>query len=419
MEVQITEGKRNILPGFRRTAGYARVSVDEWYTRTSAETQEGFLKRKISSTPGWVDCGVFSDIGFSGTNTDRPGFRALMQKCEEGKIDLIITKSISRFCRNTVDLLTAIRHLKEIGVEVIFDENGISTFSTAGELMITLLAAQAEEESRQNSDNVLWSFSKMFERGEGIPSQMMGYRWDGREYHIVEGEAETVRRIFSMYLSGLGPKAIATVLNADGVTGIRGKPMSEQTVGRILRQEKYTGESILQKTFTENHRTHRTVINRGEKDRYLVEETHPSLIEKEIFEKVQEEIERRRSLPSLDSNWKVKTSVFTSKIICADCGRTFRRKVNRRERYPDYARWVCGEKFDRRNGGCHSKAIPEWVLYETASELIGKDDFTEEEFSSRITRIIAGKDHEAVFELTDGSSHTVTWKNRRWSDDGR
>ncbi|MGN0906532.1 MAG: recombinase family protein [Bullifex sp.] len=419
MEVQITEGKRDILQGFRRAAGYARVSVDEWYTRTSAETQEGFLKKKISTTPGWVDCGVFSDIGYSGTNTDRPGFTALMDKCEEGKIDLIITKSISRFCRNTVDLLTSIRHLKEIGVEVIFDENGISTFSSAGELMITLLASQAEEESRSISENVLWSFSKMFERGEGIPSQMMGYRWDGKEYRIVEKEAETVRRIFSMYLDGCGRKAIASALNAEGVTGILGKPMTEQTVGTILRQEKYTGDSVLQKTFTENHITHIKVINRGEKDRYLVEGTHPPIIERETFDKVQEEMERRRSIPSIESNRSVKTSVFTSKIICADCGRTFRRKVNRREKYPDYARWVCGEKFDRRNGGCRSKAIPEWVLYETAAEIIGKDDFTQEEFSSGIERIIAGKDHEAVFELTDGSSRTVTWKNRRWQDNGR
>lgn len=419
MEVQITEGKRDILQGFRRAAGYARVSVDEWYTRTSAETQEGFLKKKISTTPGWVDCGVFSDIGYSGTNTDRPGFTALMEKCEEGKVDLIITKSISRFCRNTVDLLITIRHLKEIGVEVIFDENGISTFSSAGELMITLLASQAEEESRSISENVLWAFSKMFERGEGIPSQMMGYRWDGKEYRIVEKEAETVRRIFSMYLDGYGRKAIASALNAEGVTGIRGKPLNEHTVLMILQQEKYTGDSMLQKKFTENNITHRQIRNRGEKTRYFVEDTHPPIIGRDVFEAAQREIERRSTLDPLSINPTVRTSVFTSKIICSECGRTFRRKTDKREKYPDYSRWMCGERFDRKRGGCHSKVIPEWVLYEKAAEIIGRKDFTEEEFSSTIARIIAGKDHEAVFELTDGSSRTVTWKNRRWQDNGR
>ena len=190
-----------------------------------------------------MDCGVFADFGFTGTKTDRPGFDALMQKCNDGKVDLIITNSISRFCRNTVDLLSSIRHLKEIGVEVMFDENGISTFSSEGELLITLLASQAQEESRSISENVLWAFSKKFERGEGIPSDMMGYRWNGESYEIVDEEADAVRKMFSLYLSGYGPKAIASMMNREGIKGITGKTLSEQTVGRILRQEKSIRET--------------------------------------------------------------------------------------------------------------------------------------------------------------------------------
>lgn len=404
------------VSGLRRVAGYARVSVDTSPAESSLQTQTAYLRRRISSRPGWVDCGVFADFGFTGTKTDRPGFNALMQKCNDGKVDLIITKSISRFCRNTVDLLSSIRHLKEIGVEVMFDENGISTFSAEGELLITLLASQAQEESRSISENVLWAFSKKFERGEGIPSDMMGYRWNGESYEIVDEEADAVRKMFSLYLSGYGPKAIASMMNREGIRGITGKPLSEQTVGRILRQEKYTGDSLLQKTFTENHITHRKVINKGERDRFLVEGTHPPIISKETFEETMAEMERRRNLDSLSSNWKVSTSVFTSKVICSECGRTFRRKSNRREGMPDYCRWVCGEKFDKRNGGCPSKGIPERVLYEIASEIIGKEDFTDEEFDKTIDHVVAGKDHEVTFILRDGTEINRKWRNARWQE---
>ena len=225
-----------------------------------------------------------------------------------------------------------------------------------------------------------------------------------------------VRKMFSLYLSGYGPKAIASMMNREGVRGITGKPLSEQTVGRILRQEKYTGDSLLQKTFTESHITHRKVTNRGEKNRYLVEGTHPPIISKETFEETMAEMERRRNLDSLSSNWKVNTSVFTSKVICSECGRTFRRKSNRREGLPDYCRWVCGEKFDKRNGGCPSKGIPERVLYEIASEIIGKEDFTDEEFDKTIDHVVAGKDHEVTFILRDGTEINRKWRNARWQE---
>lgn len=417
MNITAIDTNKKGTPALKRVAGYARVSVDTFNSAHSLDAQSAFLKKRITSTPGWVDEGVFLDLGITGTKTDRPGFKALMEKCEKGEVDIIVTKSISRFCRNTVDLLSTVRHLKDIGVEVIFDENNISTFSYTGEMVLTFLASQAQEESRSISENVLWSIRKKFERGEGIPHDLLGYRWNGNGYEIIEDEAEIVRGIFSLYLTGLGPREISRLLRERGIKGLRGSPMSVNTVTNILRQEKYMGDSILQKTFTADHITHSKRRNRGERDRYYAEGTHPPIITKEEFDEVQEEIERRRNAGSLECNWKIEKSPFTSKVICRECGRTFRRKSSRQKNGMMYCKWTCGERIDRRCGsGCTSKSIPEWALYSLTSEILGKDDFTANDFDASIDHILCGSYHEITFVMRDGREITKKWKNRKGAE---
>lgn len=419
MRITEIDTMKKAVVDLKRVAGYGRVSVDRTASAESLKTQKDYLQKKIRSTRGWVDCGVFLDLGITGTKTNRPGFRALMEKCDRGEVDMIITKSISRFCRNTIDLLATVRHLKEKRVEVWFDENGLSTFSKEGELLLTLLAAQAQEESRSISENVLWTFRKKFENGEGLPHDLIGYRWDGTGYRIVEDEAKVVRMIFDLYLSGLGPKQISNILNESGVKGLYGRPMSYEAVGVILRQEKYMGDSILQKTYTENHITHKLIRNKGERDRYYVEGTHPPILDEGVFERTQKEMERRRLAGALECNWKLNTSAFTSKVVCCHCGRTFRRKVFTREKYPTYYSWVCGEKFDRKSGGCSSKGVPEWALYSMTGKVLEKDDFSVDDFNASIDHIEAGLYHEVTFCMKDGRRIRQTWENQSRRKDGR
>lgn len=417
MKITAIDTKKKGELALKRVVGYARGSVDTFNSAHSLDAQSAFLKKRITSTPGWGDGGVFLDLGITGTKTDRPGFRALMEKCDKGELDVIVTKSISRFCRNTVDLLSTVRHLKDIGVEVIFDENNISTFSYTGEMVLTFLASQAQEESRSISENVLWSIKKKFERGEGIPHDLLGYRWNGSNYEIVDDEAKIVREIFSMYMTGFGPKEISRVLRERGIKGLRGSPMSANTVTHIIRQEKYMGDSILQKTFTADHISHLKVVNRGERDRYYAEETHPPIITKEEFDEVQEEIERRKNAGSLECNWKIVKSPFTSKVICSECGRTFRRRSNKQKNGKMYYKWTCGERIDNRLGsGCTSKSIPEWALYSLTAEILGKENFTSEDFDESIDHIQCGSYHELTFVMKDGREIIKKWKNQKGAE---
>ena len=195
------------------------------------------------------------------------------------------------------------------------------------------------------------------------------------------------------------------------------KSVVSNTVTHILRQEKYMGDSILQKTFTVDHISHLKVRNRGERDRYYAEGTHPPIITAEEFNEVQDEIERRKNAGSLECNWKIAKSPFTSKVICRGCGRTFRRKNNRQKNGKMYYKWTCGERIDRRRGsGCTSSSIPEWALYSLTAEMLGKEDFTAEDFDASIDHILGGSYHELTFVMKDGSEMTRKWKNQKGAE---
>lgn len=396
------------LPDRKRVAAYARVSADEADNIDSLSAQISHYSALIQSHPGWDYAGVFSDAGISGTKAERPGFKALMAEADRGNVDIILTKSVSRFSRNTVDLLCAIRHLKAIEVSVRFERENIDTLSESGELLLTLLASFAEEEAHSASENIKWAIRKRFEKGIGNSFILYGYRWDGYGFLIIDDEAAIVRRIFSEYLSGQSPYAIARKLTEEGIRP-RGNDaeFGEYLVWRILRQEKYTGDSLLQKTFTTDFLTHSCRKNNGELPKYLAEGTHPAIISHDIFSMAQEEIGRRRELGFM-ANQRMHYSIFTRKVICSSCGHTYRKRIFPRVN-GQYCSWICGTKIESGSSVCHSRNVPDRILWNLTADILCSDAISESLFNERIERILVS-DYTLTFIMKNGKEEIRHWK---------
>ncbi|MEN6637446.1 MAG: recombinase family protein, partial [Clostridiaceae bacterium] len=315
------------IASLRRVAAYARVSTDSDEQFTSFEAQVDYYTRQITANADWALVEVYTDEGISGTNTKkRDGFNRMIADALSGKIDLIITKSISRFARNTVDTLTAVRQLKEKGVEVYFEKENIYTMDSKGELLITIMSSLAQEESRSISENVAWGKRAKCEEGKVyLPyKQFLGYEKgpDGQP-QIVEEQAKTVRLIYSLFLEGLMPSGIAKRLEAIGTLSPAGKQhWQTSTVESILRNEKYKGDALLQKTFCVDFLTKKMKRNEGELPQYYVEQSHPAIVSPEVFDEVQQELKRRR-----EARYVGRSGCFSSKIICGECGSYYGRKV--------------------------------------------------------------------------------------------
>ena len=248
----------------KRVAAYARVSSGKDAMLHSLSAQVSYYSDLIQNHGDWLYTGVYSDEAKTGTKDSRAGFQNLVADCRAGKIDMVITKSISRFARNTVTLLQTVREFKALGVDIYFEEQNIHTISGDGELMMTILASYAQEESRSASENQKWRIKRSFESGIPWDRTLMGYRMENEHYVIVPREAEIVRRIYNEYLSGSGYQLIAKRLNEEGVPSRFGGKWNQSAVSRILSNHTYTGNLLLQKTFRENHITKRKIFNNGE-----------------------------------------------------------------------------------------------------------------------------------------------------------
>ena len=330
----------------RRVAGYARVSTDSDEQFTSYEAQVDYYTQYIKQNPEWDFVKVYTDEGISGTNTKHQiGFNEMIADAMSGKIDLIVTKSVSRFARNTVDSLVTIRKLKEKGVEVFFEKENIYTFDGKGELLLTIMSSLAQEESRSISENVTWGQRKRFADGKvSLPyKQFLGYQKGADGFpEVVPEEAVIVRRIYTRFMEGLTPVAIAKELTADGIPTPAGKQRWQtSTVESILKNEKYKGAALLQKCFTVDFLTKKKKVNEGEVPQYYVEHSHEPIITPEEFDKVQTEFERRKRISRQYSG----KSTFSSRIICGDCGAFFGSKVwNSTSKYRRVI-WQCNNKF--------------------------------------------------------------------------
>ena len=398
-----------------RVSAYARVSVDYEKNIESLNTQISYYTSLIQNNLSWQYVGVYYDKGVTGTKVNRPGFQELMYQCNQGNVDMIITKSISRFTRNTVDLLDIVRSLKEKGINVYFERENINTISQDGELFLSLLASFAQEESRSISENTKWAIRKRFEEGLFTHKNLYGYRWDGNQYEIVEEEAEAIKLIFNSYFDGMSPGQIVKLLNSRGFKPMNSDKFCYESVWLILRQINYTGDSILQKTFIENHLNHKKKINRGELPKYYVEDTHPVIIEKEIFNKVQEEIEKRKAL-GYRANQSLTFSSFTSKLHCSICGKTYRKRSNSNKsstgKVCKYTRWICGTKIAETAHVCPSCNVPDKVLHQLAAEVINREVLDEELFDALIEKITVGE-YELFFHLKDGQIIKKTWQPKK------
>lgn len=278
---------------------YARVSTEKEEQEDSFERQVAHYTNLIKSKREWTFGGIYADPGITGTRAEkRPDFMRMIRDCRDGKIHKVLVKSISRFARNTVDALNYIRELKDLGISVYFENENIDTMTPGGEVLLTILAAMAEQESRTMSTNIKWSYQKKFQNGEVIlnTGMVLGYKKSSTgEYVIAEDEAETVRRIYGEYLAGIPVPQICRGLEADGITTKRGsKQWRTNAVLGILKNEKYTGNAILGKTFKPDVLSKRRMKNTGQSPMYYAENTHPAIIEQEIFDMAQAEMQRRR-----------------------------------------------------------------------------------------------------------------------------
>lgn len=330
-EYSTEEEKKTAL----RVAAYCRVSTEQESQAGSYARQVEHYREKIEKREDWVLVGIYADEGISGTiKKKRDGFLQLLRDCETGKIDLILTKSISRFARNTVDLLTTIRDLKSKNIAVYFEKEHINTLESAGEILITILSSQAQEESRNISENIRWSLRRKYEKGELTinHNHFMGYTKDSQgKLDIVQEEAEVVRKIFHFYSIGYSSIQIAKYLQKNQIKTVMGRTEWQATViDKMLCNEKYVGAALLQKTYTVDFLTRQRTKNQGELPKYFVDKNHPAIIPKDVFLHVQEEKMRRIYLYQ---QLKGRASIHPiyGKMICGNCGKPYRRVMRQTE----------------------------------------------------------------------------------------
>jgi Site-specific recombinases, DNA invertase Pin homologs len=350
------------VPSKKRVAAYARVSDTNEGLLHSMSAQVSYYSKLIQNNPGWEYSGVYADEGVSGRSTKkRTEFMRLMADCEAGRVDLILTKSVSRFARDTVDCLKWIRHLKEIGVEVRFERENISTFSMDGELLLTLLASFAQAESEAISANIRWATRKRFEKG--IPNghrPLFGYRWDGEMYRIVPEEGEAVKYIFKEYLAGKPAYTIAKALAEKGIAGKKGIPLDDSVVKDILSNISYTGPMVLQKYYISESRKKKT--NNGELYKYVIDGMYEPLVSKDDFTKAQEIRAQRASLIP-----EATILGFSGLVKCGSCGSGVSRRTSRAAK-----RWCCNTK--ERKGTCDMRPIMEEELIAAVESICGGTD---------------------------------------------
>ena len=325
-----------------KVAAYCRVSTTSDSQLESLEAQKAHYKKYIKAHKDWDFAGIYYDEGITGTKADkRPKLMQLIEDCKLKKIDFIITKSISRFSRNTTDCLKIVRTLLELNIPIYFEKENINTSLMESELFLSILSSMAESESTSISENSKWSIKKRFQNGTyKLSYAPYGYRWDGRTLRIIPEQAEVVKRIFTDVLSGKGTDAIAKALCDEGIPSKRGGKWTSTSVRGILANEKYTGDVIFQKTYTDDSFNRHT--NKGELDMYYVVDHHEAIINKEDFEAAGIVIAQRAAEKGIqrESNKYQQRYAFSGKIICNECGDTFRRRMHSNT-YGKYVAWCC------------------------------------------------------------------------------
>ncbi|WP_373845116.1 recombinase family protein [Clostridium sp.] len=380
-------------------AAYCRVSTDQLEQLSSYEAQVSYYTTFINNNSKYEFAGVFADEGISGTNTKkREQFNKMIEDCKAGKIDVIITKSISRFARNTLDCLNYVRMLKELGIGVIFEKENINTLDAKGEVLLTILSSLAQDESRSISENSTWGIRRKFEQGKVTVNytKFLGYdKGEDGTLVINQKQAKIVRRIFKDYLDGKGTNRITRELEKEGVPNWNNKvKWYESSIRKMLSNEKYKGDALLQKTYTVDFLTKKRVENNGEIPQYYVEESHPAIIDKETWEAVQLEMERRKAFAKkygiVKLDYATVDNPFAGRVICGHCGSVFGRKVwNSTDERLRRVVWRCNKKYKvKGKKSCDSKHIDDNVLYkvfvEAFNAMVQNKDYFMEKWKQRV-----------------------------------
>ena len=421
-EIRIIEAKNPEVVSLKRVAAYARVSTNAERLMHSLSTQVSYYSELIQKTPGWQYAGVYADEGITGTKLNaRTEFQRMIADCEAGKIDIILTKSISRFARNTVDTLSTIRHLKSPGVDVRFEKENLSSMGEDGELLITLLASFAQEEIRSLSDNVRWATIKRFK--QGIPNghfRIFGYDWEGDHLVINPEEAAIVRRIFQNFLDGKSRLETERELAAEGITTKNGCRWVDSNIRVVLTNITYTGNMLFMKEYIEDPITKKRRKNHGELEQYYVENTHEPIIDMETFQYVQDEIARRKELGAR-ANKSLNLTCFSCIMKCSQCGQSYVHNVRKNKAvgvstYDETVEtWRCMSK-GKKGKRCDMKDIPDRILRSVSAEALELDEFDEDVFTDRIDHIDILDGQQLRYVFKDSKEKTLKWKSTAKSD---
>ena len=392
------------MPVKKRVAAYARVSMEKEAMLHSLAAQVSYYSDLIRKNSEWEYAGVYADEGLTGTKENRPQFQRLLSDCRAGKVDMILVKSISRFARNTVTLLETVRELKALGIDIYFEEQHIHTISGDGELMLTILASFAQEESRSVSENCKWRIRRQFASGWPTGQTIYGFDIKNGMYTIKPQEAEVVCSIYDMYLSGMGRLKIVRALNDKGIPSPDGGEWVPSVVTDILRNEKYAGDLMLQKYYVNNHIEKKTLPNRGELPQYFVQDDHEGIVDRDTFLMAQLEMTRRKKKYGRKKEKKIITTErLPGKIFCGQCGKGYNRKITKSG--TQYAKpvWICRTFNLKGKALCASKQIPEDILLPIVQEVY--------DGGVEVERILVQPGNVLEFILADGNVITRTWKD--------
>jgi Site-specific recombinases, DNA invertase Pin homologs len=383
------------VPKRLKVAAYCRVSTLGPAQRKSLEVQIDTYTRIVKNHPGWSFAGVFFDVGKSGLRRNgRTGLDKMLKKAAKGKIDYIITKSISRVSRDTVEVLKIIRYLRERSINMHFENENLDSIRLDEEFEITLRSMLAQGESMNTSENIQWGFQRKFEKGDIFTKykNFMGYTCIDGEIVIVPEQAEVVRKMFELYLQGLSLGQIKAYLESQGIKTATGKEIWDtKTIQKMLKNEKYKGDTMLQKTFTEDFMTGKKSKNIGQRNRYYVKDSHPPILSAEVFDMVQEEmVKRARLVNKEDGTVEVSRSKYNGKyllgnlLVCGDCGASYRRRTERGK-----VVWRCATRIEKGKGACANSPTldEEWIKKVFSKTQCENDAYNESVIRNRVDRI--------------------------------
>ncbi len=370
-------------------AAYCRVSTKFEQQEISYESQVKYYTEKITSNPKWNLVGIYADQGKTATDTKfRDSFNDMIAECYAGKIDMILTKSISRVARNTVDFLRTIRELKARHIRIIFEKENIDTMDSTGELLITILSSQAQEESRNLSENTRWGIIRKFEQGivHVNHTKFMGYTKDVEgKLVIVQQEAEIIRKIFTLYLQGLGISKIARILEEQGIKTATGNlKWHSSTIHKMLKCEKYIGDAMLQKTYTIDFLSKKRIINDGVAKRYYIKNNHEPIISKDQYYQVQEELKRRNNKITKGTRYSSKYA-FSGLITCLECGSKYTRVTWYNKQHNTIV-WRCKRRLQSGTTQCNNaSSLKETALLNALYEVLSTIVATEIQTASSLS----------------------------------